>query len=219
MSLPRIEFALFDFDGVIADTNPLYMELDRTTLEHFGYTPTDEELRRFIGRSSEVEGPALLASKGINITTEDYLGVWDSDKKIYGSPSLEPSPGLRELWEALEARGVKIAVVSTTRCVSLVRALNHFQMLSYVDVIVGREMVEHHKPHPEPYLRALELLALGEKDAASRALAVDDSRAGVASAKAAGVYTICYQGSSETQDVEGADEVIHDFGELTARLA
>ena len=217
--LSRIEFALFDFDGVIADTNPLYMELDRTTLEHFGYEPTDEELRGFIGHSSEVVGPELLASKGISITTEDYLGVWDSDKKIYGGPNLEPSPGLRELWETLAERGIRIAVVSTTRCVSLVRALNHFQMLSYVDIIVGREMVEHRKPHPEPYLRALEFLVPGEKDVAARALAVDDSRAGVASAKAAGIYTVCYQGSSETQSVEGADETIHAFSELTAQLA
>ena len=57
--------ALFDFDGVVADTEPLYVELDRRALAALGYEATDEELEGFMGKASEVEGPALLVRHGI----------------------------------------------------------------------------------------------------------------------------------------------------------
>ena len=214
-----LRYALFDFDGVIADTEPLYMELDRKALAHFGYEASRSDLRSFIGHPSEEMGPKLLAEHGIHITTDDFLAVWDGGTGIYGSPDLEPSPGLRELWELLRERGVRVGVVSSTCCASLVRALNHFQMLGHVDVLVGRDFVTRRKPDPEPYLHALEWLAPGEAtDAAAHAIAFEDSAAGLASARAAGIYAIGYQGATETVDSPGADEVILSFAEMTERL-
>lgn len=102
----RVKYALFDFDGVIADTEPLYLDLDRAALAKLGYEATDEDLASFIGKASETAAPELLRAHGIEATTEDYLAVWDSDAGIYGREDLEPSPGLRELWERLRERGV-----------------------------------------------------------------------------------------------------------------
>lgn len=214
----QARYALFDFDGVIADTEPLYIDLDRAALAALGYEATDEDLESFIGKASEVAGPELLAKHGIRATTEDYLAVWDSDAGIYGRDDLEPSPGLRELWERLRERGCRIAVVSTTRCVSLVRALNHFGMLTYVDAIVGREMVSRPKPDPEPYERGLALLAgmegEGADEARARAVAFDDSPSGIASARAAGIFAACYTGASATLPVDGADATVASFSVL-----
>lgn len=209
----KIDYALFDFDGVIADTEPLYLKLDAEVLKRFGYEATEDELRGFVGKASEVEAPALLAAHGIEVTGEQYLAAWDPDRAIYGDSDLQPSPGLAELWAHLRERGVKIAVVSTTRVVSLVRALNNFGLLSYVDAIVGKEMVKNAKPDPEPYLTGLGLLARGVavEEAASRAVAFDDSPSGVASARAAGIYTVCYQGASVKQQVQQADAFIDTF--------
>ena len=216
--LEQAGYALFDFDGVIADTEPLYIDLDRAALAALGYEATDEDLESFIGKASEVAGPELLAEHGICATTEDYLAVWDSDAGIYGREDLEPSPGLRELWERLRERGCRIAVVSTTRCVSLVRALNHFGMLTYVDAIVGREMVSRPKPDPEPYERGLAFLAglegEGADEARARAVAFDDSPSGIASAKAAGIFAACYTGASATLPVDGADATVASFSAL-----
>lgn len=216
------DFALFDFDGVIADTEPLYVELDRRAIRHFGYDPTDEEVLSFVGHPSEVLAPELLARHGISVTTEQYLEVWDADGLIYGSPDLVPSPGLPELWAELVARGVKVGVVSTTPCASLVRALDRFQLLSHVSVIVGRELAAERKPSPEPYRTALSYLAPGEKDAALRAIAVEDSRAGVTAARAAGIYTVQYLGatSADRRDGEsaGADAFAASMGEIARML-
>ena len=202
--LPQhLDFALFDFDGVIADTEPLYVELDRQAIRHFGYDPTDEEVLSFVGHPSEVLAPQLLARHGISITTEQYLEVWDADGMIYGSPDLVPSPGLSDLWDELVARGVRIGVVSTTPCASLVRALDHFQLLSHVSVMVGRELVRERKPSPEPYETALAYLAPGEKNASLRAMAVEDSRAGITAARSAGIFTVQYLGAASADRGDG----------------
>lgn len=222
-TFPRhLDFALFDFDGVIADTEPLYVELDRRAIRHFGYDPTDEEVLSFVGHPSEVLAPQLLARHGIDVTTNQYLEVWDADGMIYGSPDLAPSPGLPELWDELVARGVAIGVVSTTPCASLVRALDHFRLLSHVSVIVGRELVHERKPSPEPYETALAYLAPGEKDAPLRALAVEDSRAGITAARAAGIFTVQYLGAASADraagEAAGADAFAGSMAEVARML-
>lgn len=219
-ALPQhLDYALFDFDGVIADTEPLYVELDRRAIRHFGYDPTDEEVLSFVGHPSEVLAPELLARHGISITTEQYLEVWDADGMIYGSPDLEPSTGLRELWDELVARGTKIGVVSTTPCSSLVRALNHFQLLSHVSVIVGRELAGERKPSPEPYQTALAYLAPGEKNPELRALAVEDSRAGITAARAAGIYTVQYLGAASADRAAGESVGACAFAQSMGQIA
>lgn len=215
----ELRYALFDFDGVIADTEPLYIECDRRALARLGYEATDEELRSFIGHPSEEAGPALLARHGIHVTAQEFLAVWEGGASIYGSPGLTPSPGLRELWGQLRELGVRVGVVSSTRCASLVLALNRFGMLGFVDTLVGRELVTKRKPSPEPYLRALEWLAPDEGAGAARhAIAFEDSAAGIASASAAGIHVVGYQGATETRDSPGADEAISSFSEMAKRL-
>lgn len=223
IALPEhLDFALFDFDGVIADTEPLYVELDRQAIRHFGYDPTDEEVLSFVGHPSEILAPELLAKHGISITTEQYLEVWDADGMIYGSPDLEPSPGLPKLWDELAARGTKIGVVSTTPCSSLVRALNHFQLLSHVSVIVGRELVTERKPSPEPYRTALAYLASGEKNPELRAIAVEDSHAGITAARAAGIWTVQYLGAASADrsagEAAGANAFAPSMADITLAL-
>lgn len=209
----RVEYALFDFDGVIADTEPLYVELDRRVLRHFGYEATDEELEGFIGLPSEQETMKLLAANGIEVSHEEYRKVWNSDTEIYGSPDLEPNPGLADIWHRLRDGGAKIAVVSSSPTSGLVRALNHFGLLSCVDAIIGAEMVGKKKPDPEPYLRALQCLAPGDAGTAQgRAVAFDDSGAGVASATAAGIWTVCYRGNEAAR--AAADESLEHFADF-----
>lgn len=215
----HVEFALFDFDGVISDTVPLYLEMDRHAIEHFGYMPTEDELLSFVGHPSEILAPRLLAEHGINVTVEQFREVWDAEHLIYGSPDLKPSPGLPELWEELSTRGVKIGVVSTTPCSSLVRALDHFQLLSRVSVIVGRELVRNHKPDPEPYRTALAYLAPEDPEAAERAIAVEDSGTGIRAARGAGLFTVQYLASTGTTRDAGESAGANAYAQSMSELA
>lgn len=216
----RINYALFDFDGVIADTEPLYLEADRKALQALRYDPTEAELHSFIGHPSERMAPALLAEHDIFATSEDYLAVRNVTRDIYGNPELGPTPGLRELWQTLAGLEARIAVVSSTRVADLVLALERFGLLGMVEVIVGREYVTRTKPAPDPYLRALEFLTPDKPPvvAATHAIAIEDSPAGIASARAAGIYVIGFAGSDVTQDTSAASEICGSFVELATQL-
>lgn len=214
----QIDYALFDFDGVIADTEPLFLELDRQALVQLGYTPTDDELHSFIGHPSEIMVPALLERHGIHKTSEDYLALRDVSKGIYGNPALEPMAGIAELWRRLRDRDVRVAVVSSSRAADLVGALGRWGLLSCIDALVAREHVSRTKPDPEPYLKALAVLSPNGNEPQLRGIAFEDSPTGIAAAKAAGLYTVGFAGGSVVQDVSGADEVCASFSAFAASL-
>ncbi|WP_428379496.1 HAD family hydrolase [Olsenella sp. Marseille-QA0557] len=211
-------YALFDFDGVIIDSEPFYIETDRQVISRFGYEPTDEELYTFMGRSSSKMGTALLAAHGINVTIEQYKAARpDPLVTIYDNPKIPAIAGLRELWQNLAEHNVGIGVVSTSLCAPLTAALNRLGLMSFVDVLVGRELVRHTKPHPEPYLKALSYFTANPEDV-SKTIAIDDSPSGIASARAAGMYAIGFQGSTVPQALPEADLVVTSHEELAHTL-
>lgn len=211
-------YALFDFDGVIIDSEPFYIETDRKVITSFGYEPTDDELYSFMGRSSSKMGVKLLAAHGIDITVEQYKAARpDPLTTIYDNPAIPAMAGVEELWHELAEHNVHIGVVSTSLCAPLAAALNRLGLMSFVDVLVGRELVSHTKPHPEPYLKALSYLTTDPKGA-SKTIAIDDSPSGVASARAAGIYTIGFQGSTIPQALPEADLVVKGHEELAQTL-
>lgn len=216
-----LSYALFDFDGVVLDTEPLYMQLDRAILTNFGYEPTEEDLLSFVGKSSSRMGVALLAAHGIDCTVGQYKAARpDPLGAIYANPDVGPIAGLPELWAGLDGRGVAIAVVSTSACAELVAALDRLGLMRHVSAVVGRELVGRLKPDPEPYLAALGHLAPGRDlaEAAREAVVVDDSPAGIASARAAGAFAVGFQGASVVQGLPDADLVVGGHAELAELL-
>ena len=219
MTRPKdLAYALFDFDGVVADTEPLYLELDRQSMIGLGYEPTMDELRGFVGKPSDVMAVELLAKHGITATLEDYRDGRDIGAGIYGNPDLPASPGIEDLWHFLRERGVRIGVVSTTPCADLLRALHRLGLLTYADAVMGRELAARTKPDPDPYLQGLAALAPNDPQAAARAIVVEDSPSGIAAAKAAGIHVVGYRGASVEQDTSEADETCDSFQELIERL-
>ena len=85
------------------------------------------------------------------------------------------------------------------------------ELTPFVSLVVAAEDVAAGKPDPAGYIRALELLDCG----ADEALAFEDSEAGVAAAKAAGLFCIALEGTTEIERLGAADEVV---GTLDVRL-
>jgi HAD superfamily hydrolase (TIGR01509 family) len=101
-------------------------------------------------------------------------------------------------------------VVSTTRHSLVTTALGRIGLADLVDLVVGGDDVEHHKPDLEPYARALEVFGVAPTDA----VAFEDSPSGVASAQAVGVYTLGFTGSCVPHELPAADERFASFTQL-----
>lgn len=210
MSRPaRITCALFDFDGVVVDSEPRAAVRNQRIFQQLGAPATYEDCITLAGKSGSVEIPAILAKYGSSATFEDFVALHDDPEtpEIYLDPELRVFDGLRDLLAAIRETGVRTGLVSTTSSRRILVALDRFGLVSSFDAIVCGDMVERRKPDPEPYVRAMGILGARP----SETCVFEDSPTGVAAGKASGAYVFGVCVSSVVQDVSRADERINSY--------
>lgn len=183
---------LFDFDGVLADTEPLHYAAWQKALEPLGIT-FDWDFYRTQGIGiSDHDLLALLARRRQPpLPVETLWQRYGLKKKIFLELAMAAPPipaAVAELINSLNH--LKLAVVTSTSRSEVVPLLAAADLLGRFQVVIAAEDVAAHKPDPEPYLTAAERLG------SRRGLAVEDSEAGAASARAAGleVLRVCGPG-------------------------
>lgn len=169
---------LWDLDGTIVDTEPLWMAAEHRLAAEHGKIWTEEDALQLVGNSLIASGEYIRDKLEVDLSAEqivDYLV-----ESLAGSlrEHIEWRPGARELITALDALGVPQALVtmSYTAIAEPIAAVLPF------GAIVTGDAVSRPKPHPDPYLLAAERLGVD----ASSCLAIEDSRTGATSANAAG---------------------------------
>jgi HAD superfamily hydrolase (TIGR01509 family) len=173
---------LFDMDGTLVDSEPVWDEALR-------------ELARWLG--GELSADARRATLGTNVAVsvevvQADVGRPDADRELSARKLIEEAgarlaaglvwqPGARELIDAVRAAGIPTALVTNTER-PLVRLALGELVERLFDVSVCGDEVEHAKPAPDPYLAAARLLGVDPR----AAVAIEDSPTGTASADAAG---------------------------------
>lgn len=212
--MPRphhIACVLFDFDGVIVDSEPVGAERNVEVFASLGVEVSYDEMLGLVGKDGRREIPEILARHGSALGFDDFIEArkrWECGRgSIYLDERLELMLGVSELLDSLRDRGIATGLVSTTRAPRLLEGLNRFRLVSRFDVIVTGDMVTHCKPDPEPYQRAMKLL-----DATpDQTVIFDDSPTGIAAGVASGAYTIGFAGSRVRLDTSAADERLDSF--------
>jgi beta-phosphoglucomutase len=177
---------LFDFDGVIADTENHHIAAWQRTLLALGWEIPDEEA----SRSAEVDDREFLrdlfAARGVE--GADVEG-WTRKKQRLTVALLRDAPriypGVIELIGNLRGR-VRLAIVSGTWRENVEAVLANPSLAGEFELIVGKEDVKAGKPHPEAYLLALRKLGISPADA----VAIEDSPSGITAARVAGIPSI-----------------------------
>lgn len=205
-----VKAALFDFDGTLADTERFGIELDEKAYASYGIEPTETEKASLSGTDGSESIPALFRAHGMDVSAAEFFARRGPSDIIYQEFPIKASPGARLLMQRLHAAGARIAVVSTTRHALVEAGLARVGLADLVELVIGGDDVGRHKPHPEPYTHALEAFDV----APAEAVAFEDSPSGVASAQAAGVYTLGFTGSCVPQELPAADERFSSFQEL-----
>ena len=186
-SLKRYDAILFDFDGVLADTEPLHWRCWREILDPFSIDLTWEMFEtEFVGKSDRDLVARLAAKKDPSVPFDEiFEKIWAEyprKKEMFGARLLVEQPFLPETLRMVEklCGDYKLAVVSSSARTEIEPALIKVGIRQhFVELVCGRE-VQNLKPAPDPYLKAIELLG------SRRPLAIEDSIPGVASATAAG---------------------------------
>jgi beta-phosphoglucomutase len=207
--MPSIKAAIFDFDGLMVDTERFSFRIFQRIAAEYGRSLADEHLPHLIGLDQTQTADYILAATGIPLSAdalnELYLRYFDENMA-----ELTANPGLYELLAELERRGMPLGIASNSPTEFLERMLAQLRVREAFQVLVGREQVLEGKPAPDLYLRAAALLGV----APSACLAVEDSPVGMQSAIAAGMRVA---GVNE-EEVFGARARFRSLEELRERL-
>lgn len=169
---------LWDLDGTIVDTEPLWMAAEHDLAAAHGKIWTEEDGLALVGNSLLGSGHYIREKLEIEMSAEDVVNYLVKQLASALSQHIEWRPGARELIKALDSAGVPQALVtmSYTAIAEPVAA-----SLPFKAVVTG-DIVSRPKPYADPYLLAAELLGVDARDC----LAIEDSGTGATSANAAG---------------------------------
>ena len=183
----RLRAAVFDMDGLMLDTEPIYKIAWQAASAELGYVLEDAAYARFVGRRTEDCERDLVEQYGAGFPL-DRLGarwppLWKAEVAAHG---LRKKPGLLELLAFLESYGVLLAVATSTDADFAAFSLRSAGLEGRFRVVVTGDQVARGKPAPDIYLEAARRLQADP----SQCLALEDSEAGILAASRAGMIPL-----------------------------
>jgi len=174
---------IFDMDGVIFDTERLYIECIRPAAEKYGLTGIEEAARACIGLT-DVETKRLMRERfgedaPLEAIEKESFRIF---QKRYEEEGLTVKEGVTALLEYLKRAGAGIAIGSSTEHDVVETELRDAGLLGYFDALACGDMVARSKPDPDVFLLAAELLGAESADC----IIIEDSFNGVKAARRAG---------------------------------
>ncbi len=190
---PELAGVIFDLDGTLVDTESVSDTVFRTALERLGHRMSDDEVHGLRGHAWSSIGPWMRDRFGVS--EQAYRAqarpLWDEAFDA----GLATFPDTVGLLTTLVDEGVPVGVCTSSGRAHLDRILATVPALSgRFAVSVSATEVANHKPHPEPYHRARELLGTP----AARTVAIEDSATGVAAAVGARLRVVGRQSGTPT---------------------
>ena len=189
MSQKKIKAVLFDMDGVLFNSMPYHSEAWHTVMKNHGFTLSREEAYMHEGRTGAATINIVFQRElGREATQEEIENIYAEKSKLFNSyPEAERMPGAWELLQKVKSEGLTPMVVTGSGQLSLLERLEHnFPGIFCKELMVTAFDVKYGKPHPEPYLIALEK---GQFQA-DEAVVVENAPLGVEAGHAAGIFTI-----------------------------
>ena len=192
--MPEFEAILFDFDGVLLDSEPIHCACWAEVLASLGVTVEWEYYREYgVGVDDREMLRTVAARSDPPRKWEELWAQYPAKKKLFQArmaqlPPFDPSLDgfLGELHGAY-----KLAVVTSSATTEIAPILAAGGIGRHFDTLVGGEDVRCHKPAPDPYLLAAQRLGV------RAALVVEDSKPGMASGRAAGFEVLAVTGPAD----------------------
>jgi beta-phosphoglucomutase len=217
-----IRAVIFDFNGVLVDDEHVHFELFQEVLRDEGIDLSERDYHdRYLGYDDRgcLEVALTDAGKGAERSKVDDLIARKARRYAeVAERGLRFFPGATESVTALSNRW-PVAICSGALRPEIEYVLRRMKIRDLIEVIISAEDTERCKPDPEGYLLALDALRsqVGEDLEAAHCLVIEDSRAGIQSAKSAGMWAIGVSNTYKAEDLRsaGGDAVVDQLNALT----
>jgi len=185
--LPRpVKAVVFDMDGLLVDTEQVVFQAMAAACRSCGHEMPFELFKRMVGLPGHVSDPIVVEHFGSGFD----LAVWRAGVSHHfdaiAGAGVALKAGAVELIDCLDVRGLPRAVATSSTRRAVDHSLGQHGLVERFGAIISRELQTHHKPHPDPFLKAAAAIGVAPEDC----LALEDSHNGVRAAAAAGMMTI-----------------------------
>ncbi len=209
---------VFDFDGVLADSEPLHLRAYQEVLAPLGITLTREEYyARLLGYDDVGVFRSVGEAAGLTLDAGRMAALIEEKSRVFDSLIADTDvlyPGAGECVARL-SEAYPLGIASGALRQEIVAVLRHAGLERRFRFIVSAEDTARSKPAPDPYVRAAALHGLPP----ACCLAIEDSRWGIESAAAAGLCCVAITHTYPERELKGAAGIIHSLSEFTADYA
>ncbi|MBI5687426.1 MAG: HAD family phosphatase [Verrucomicrobia bacterium] len=213
MSSPSPFAVIFDFDGLVVDSETPEFEAHRQIFAEHGVELTPEEWRGEVGIWSDTRNWFAKLGEVSGRPVDTVALREEKRRRFWQVIKMEPLPGVRALLDELHAAAVPLALASSAEATWINKAAAQLDVTRYFRAIVTGDDVTHRKPHPEGYLLAARSIGV----VPGRCVAIEDSQHGLAAAKAAGMKAVAVPNwLTAGHDLDAADLRVADATELNA---
>jgi len=219
-----IRALIFDFNGVLANDDPIHMESFRRVAEEEGLTFTDEEyLDTYLPLNDWDCFKTLYAGHSLPLPAGDLTELVRRKGLYYFQAIAERSVMFSEADRAVRAAAARcpVAIASGARGEEIRHILDRADLQKCFSAIISAEDVRFGKPHPEPFLRAYERLKETQVSLnAYDCVAIEDSIGGIESAHEAGMrcLAVAHSYGRDRLDAAKPEWVIDSIADFTAWL-
>jgi len=203
----KLEVVLFDMDGVIIDSEPLWSEAERQLLARRNLTYSEHLKPLLMGLDSREAVRILRKHYDLSEAVEDLIHERNQLVSELIQQHGQPIPHALELMRQVRDGGLKTVLASSSPYVLVELVVDKLEIGPLLDLVVSGDEVTRGKPAPDIYLTAARTLGV----ASECCLVIEDAPNGVRAAKAAGMRCLAITTGATTTELAAADQVVEDF--------
>ncbi|MDU5110167.1 MAG: HAD family phosphatase [Clostridium sp.] len=199
--MKKVESVIFDMDGVLFDTESIYLKVWKNVFKRYGYKMTKEIYSQVIATGRENVKKVFLREFGDDLSIEKMYKEKDALLKEEIEKHVPIKEGVVEILNILKNMNYKIALATSSDRERMNKQLEKAKIREYFDEVICRDEVEKTKPNPEIYIKAADKLDSNPKNC----LVIEDSLAGVMAAYKANMKVL------HVEDLKKADNEIKKY--------
>jgi len=211
---------IFDFDGVITDSEILHLRSFNQVLARYGITITTKDYYKdYLGLTDLDLFKSLTRKTQLGLDAQEIENLLNQKKQTFKELAKTEGriiEGVHDFLEMLRQSNMKMAICSGALLTEIELILEDGRLRSFFDVIVSAEHVKKAKPNPEGFLLTLQKLNEKNEDAIhpGQCIVIEDSHWGLEAANAAGMHTIAVTNSYDAEQLALGEKVVANLSQL-----
>ena len=212
---------IFDFDGVITDSEILHLRAFNEVLAQYDIEITEEVYyKEYLGFTDRDCFESVAGKNKLELDSEQIGTLIKQKNKIFDELARNEATiykGVPEFLQMLTDNKIRRAICSGALLGDIQPILEKSQLGPFFEVIVSAEQIAKGKPDPEGFLLALTKLNKGSQNsiAANECVVIEDSHWGLEAGNAAGMHTVAITNTYEAEHLAMAEKIVERFTELT----